>query len=64
MFFTAGGGRMPSQQTFVAGSDWKKISIPFSAFNGTDGHDIAAILFVGGPAAGKFDFQIDQIRLE
>ncbi len=64
MFFTASGGRMPSQQTFVAGSDWKKVSIPFSAFNGTDGHDIAAILFVGGPAAGKFDFQIDQIRLE
>ena len=64
MFFTASGGRMPSQQTFTAGSDWKKVSIPFSAFNGTDGHDIAAILFVGGPAAGKFDFQIDQIKLE
>jgi hypothetical protein len=27
-------------------------------------HDIAAILFVGGPAAGKFDFQIDEVRLE
>jgi len=64
MFFTASGGRMPSQQSFTAGSDWKKVSVPFSAFNGTDGHDIAAILFVGGPAAGKFDFQIDQIKLE
>lgn len=29
----------------------------------TDGHDIMAILFVGGPAAGKFDFQIDDVRL-
>jgi imidazolonepropionase-like amidohydrolase len=64
MFFTASGGRMPSQQTFTAGSDWKKVSFPFNAFNGTDGHDIAAILFVGGPASGKFDFQIDQIKLE
>ena len=64
LFFTASGGRMPSQQTFTAGSDWKKVSMPFSAFNGTDGHDIAAILFVGGPGAGKFDFQIDQIKLE
>ena len=64
MFFTASGGRMPSQQTFTAGSGWTKVSFPFSAFNGTDGHDIAAILFVGGPAAGKFDFQIDQIKLE
>ncbi len=64
LFFTASGGRIPAQQTFTAGSEWKKISLPFSGFNGTDGHDISAILFVGGPAAGKFEFQIDEIRLE
>jgi imidazolonepropionase-like amidohydrolase len=64
MFFTESGGRMPSQQTFDAGPAWKRVSFPFSAFNGTDGHDISAILFVGGPAAGKFDFQIDEIKLE
>ena len=64
LFFTASGGRMPAQQTFIAGPEWKKINIPFSAFNGTDGHDTSAILFVGGPAAGKFDFQIDEVRLE
>jgi hypothetical protein len=52
LVFTASGGRMPAQQTFEAGKEWKKISFPFSDFNGTDGHDIAAILFVGGPAAG------------
>ena len=64
LVFTASGGRIPAQQTFAAGADWKKTSIPFSAFNGTDGHDISAILFVGGPAAGKFDFQVDDVRLE
>ena len=64
LFFTASGGRMPSQQTFSTTPDWKKVSIPFSSFNGTDCHDISAILFVGGPAAGKFDFQIDEIKLE
>jgi len=64
LFFTASGGRIPAQQTFVAGGEWKKISLPFSAFNGTDGHDVAAILFVGGPGAGKFDFQIDEVKLE
>jgi len=64
LVFTTSGGRIPAQQTFTAGPDWKKTSIPFSAFNGTDGHDISAILFVGGPAAGKFDFQVDEIRLE
>jgi len=64
LVFTTSGGRIPAQQTFIARSDWKKTSIPFSAFNGTDGHDIMAILFVGGPAAGKFDFQIDDVKLE
>lgn len=64
LVFTASGGRIPAQQTFTTGAEWKKTSIPFSAFNGTDGHDIAAILFVGGPAAGKFDFQIDEVALE
>ena len=64
LVFTASGGRIPAQQTFTAGSDWKQTSIPFSAFDGTDGHDISAILFVGGPAAGKFDFQVDEIKLE
>ena len=64
LVFTASGGRIPSQQTFTTTSDWKQFSIPFSAFNGTDGHDIAAILFVGGPKPGKFDFEIDDVKLE
>lgn len=64
LVFTTSRGRIPAQQTFTAGSEWKKTNIPFSAFNGTDGHDISAILFVGGPAAGKFEFQVDEITLE
>jgi hypothetical protein len=62
--FTASAGRIPAQQRFTAGAGWKKLSGPFSGFNGTDGRDISAILFVGGPAADKFDFQIDEIKLE
>lgn len=64
LVFTASGGRIPAQQTFAAGAEWKKITIPFSAFNGSDGHDLSALLFVGGPGTGKFDFQVDEIRLE
>jgi len=64
LVFTTSGGRIPAQQTFTAGSAWKKTTIPLSAFNDTDGHDITAILFVGGPAPGKFDFQIDDVSLE
>ena len=37
--------------------------MPLSSFNGTDGHDIAAILFVGGPTAGTFDLYLDDIGL-
>jgi len=64
LVFTASGGRIPAQQSFTAGPDWRQTTVPFSAFNGTDGHDISAILFVGGPAPGKFNFQIDDIKLE
>jgi imidazolonepropionase-like amidohydrolase len=64
MIFTESGGRMPAQQTFAVGPEWKEFSFPLSAFNGTDGHDIEAILFVGGPQPGKFDFQIDDVRLQ
>ena len=64
LLFTTSGGRIPAQHTFTARSEWKKFTIPFSAFNGTDGHDVAGVLFVGGPHAGKFDFQVDDIGLE
>jgi complex I intermediate-associated protein 30 (CIA30) len=64
LVFTVSGGQIPAQQTFTAGAEWKKTSMPFSAFNGTDGHDVMAILFVGGPAPGKFDFQVDDVSLE
>ncbi len=64
MLFTASGGRIPAQQTFTVGPEWKQFTFPLSAFNGTDGHDVNAILFVGGPQPGKFEFQIDEIRLQ
>jgi imidazolonepropionase-like amidohydrolase len=61
MFFTAGDGNIPQLATFVAGADWKHYTIPFSTFGGSDGHDTEAILFSGGPEAGKFSFQIDEV---
>jgi hypothetical protein len=64
MIFTASGGRIPAQQTFTAGPEWKQYTMPLKDFGGTDGHDVAAILFVGGPSAGRFDFQVDEIGLQ
>jgi len=29
----------------------------------SDGHDVEAILFTGGPATGKFKFQLDEVGL-
>jgi hypothetical protein len=64
MLFTQAGGYMPSQQTFVAGPDWKEFSFPFSAFSDTDGRDITAIIFAAGTPAGSFQFFIDDVRLD
>ena len=64
MIFTASGGRIPAQQTFTSDREWKQYKMSLSSFNNTDGHDIAAILFVGGPAPGAFEFQLDDIRLQ
>jgi imidazolonepropionase-like amidohydrolase len=63
MYFTASGGYTPQVETFVAGTAWKHYSFPFSKFGGSDGHDVQAILFSGGPEIGKFSFQIDEVGL-
>ena len=64
MIFTASGGRIPAQQTFASEKDWKQYKLPLATFNKTDGHDVAAILFVGGPTAGPFEFWLDDVGLQ
>jgi len=63
MVFTAASGNIPQMTTFAAGTDWKHYSFPFSTFGDSDGHDVEAILFSGGPDPGKFNFQIDEVGL-
>lgn len=62
MVFSRGRGFMPASQNFVAGPEWKQYRFPLSSFNGLDGHDLTGIIFAGGPAQGKFAFQIDDLR--
>jgi hypothetical protein len=50
-------------QSIEVGTDWKEITVPFSAFQ-TDGHDISGILFTAGGSPGTFQFAIDNVRLE
>jgi imidazolonepropionase-like amidohydrolase len=63
MFFTKTGGYNPAMQSIEVGTDWKEITVPFSAFQ-TDGHDISGILFTAGGSPGTFQFAIDNVRLE
>jgi len=36
----------------------------FASFGGVDGSDIMAIVWSGGPEIGKFEFELDNIRIQ
>ena len=63
MVYSQANGYIPARQSFVAGPEWKKVSMPLSAFN-TDGHDLMGIFFGAASAPGKFGLFIDNVRLE
>jgi hypothetical protein len=63
MVFTGSGGRIPATKNFSVTADWKEFTIPLSDFNGTDGHDLMAILFASSTDVGAFSFQIDDVGL-
>ena len=63
MVYSKSNGFIPKQQSFVAGPEWKKITMPFTAFE-TDGHDVMGIFFGAASAPGHFSFLIDSVRLE
>ncbi|MEJ7812840.1 MAG: CIA30 family protein [Gemmatimonadaceae bacterium] len=62
MIFAQSKGMTPLIQTFVAGPEWREVTIPWSAF-GVDGKDVMALVFAGGPTPGAYAFQIDDLRL-
>ncbi len=63
MLFAQSRGMTPVTRDFVAGSEWKHVSIPFSAFDGLDGKGVLGIAFTGGPTPGSFTLQIDEVVL-
>lgn len=63
MVFTARLGYRPATRTFVAGPDWKPVTLTFASF-GIDGSDIMAFVWAAGPKTGKFALGLDNIRLE
>jgi len=63
LVYSQGNGYIPARQNFVAGHDWKKVTMPLAAFN-TDGHDLMGIFFGAASAPGHFTLLIDNVRLE
>jgi len=60
--FAENKGFAPLVQTFVTTNEWTEVVLSLSGFGGIDGHDLTALIFSGGPAAGAFAFQIDDVR--
>jgi hypothetical protein len=63
MLFARALGMRPAVAGFTAGPQWQRLSFAIADF-GCDGKDITALLISGGPNAGAFEFQIDQVVLE
>jgi imidazolonepropionase-like amidohydrolase len=64
MLFSKKLGYRPATQNFVAGPEWKQFTLPFAAFGDVDGSDIMAIAWTAGPKTGKFELELDSIRLQ
>jgi len=59
----SGRDGMPAMTTFVAGSEWKQYTFPFSMFQ-TDGSDLAGLAFVHALEPGKFQFELDEVEIK
>lgn len=63
MLFAKSKGYIPATRSFTAGTEWKKITLSFSAFD-TDGSDLEALLFSGSSPNEHFNLLIDNVRFE
>jgi hypothetical protein len=57
-------GQMPVFQNFSAGPEWKQYSFPIQSFK-IDGSDLTGVGFLRTMgAAGKFEFEIDEVEIK
>ncbi|MDB4916033.1 MAG: putative hydrolase [Gemmatimonadetes bacterium] len=64
LIFTESNGRTPLVSTVALTGEWQQYSVPFAAFGQTDGRDVQALIFAGGPTSGPFRIMIDDVRLQ
>jgi imidazolonepropionase-like amidohydrolase len=63
LLFAASLGRIPAEQPFSAGPEWREVVMPLAAFGkGFDGTDLQALLFSGTAGQDHFRLQIDNVR--
>jgi imidazolonepropionase-like amidohydrolase len=63
MLFASSLGPMPSMQSFTAGPEWQKHTIPLSDFPGIDTTGLTGIFFGAAQQTGTFKLRIDGVRL-
>jgi len=56
-------GVPPAMTTFVAGPEWKQFTFLFSTFE-TDGSDISGLGFIRMQDQGRFQFQLDELKIK
>jgi imidazolonepropionase-like amidohydrolase len=62
LVFAESSGMTPLMHEFTAGPEWQELVVPWTEL-GTDGRGVMAIMILGGPQAGAFALQVDNVRL-
>jgi hypothetical protein len=62
MLFASSRGYQPLIKEFTAGTEWTRQTFQLAAFDGIDGSDLLAVMFVAGPTAGDYSFLIDDLQ--
>jgi hypothetical protein len=61
MLFAQSKGMMPLTKSFASSAEWKQYTFPLESF-GTDGKDLLMLIISGGPAPGRFELLVDDVR--
>lgn len=62
LVFSQRNGMTAMARTFEAGPEWREFAFDWSEFR-TDGSDVMAVVLVGGPTPGDFEFLVDDFGL-
>jgi imidazolonepropionase-like amidohydrolase len=64
MVFAKSRGRIPLLHAFTAEAGWKRYDLPWSSFNGYDGHDVQLVVFAAVTPPGDFAFRLAGVGIE